>query len=61
MRTDKNRKASRKSENIDPVCRMKIDADSANSRIEYAGRTHYFCSPYCHLEFELNPDKFLQE
>ncbi len=36
----------------DPVCHMDIDRESAAGSSEYDGRTYYFCSPGCKLDFD---------
>jgi len=43
---------------IDPVCGMKIDPSTAYSKVEYMGRTVYFCSKMCEEEFRKNPGKY---
>jgi Cu+-exporting ATPase len=42
----------------DPVCRMEVDA-STDLKFEYDGVTYYFCSRGCRLDFEEDPDKYL--
>ncbi|MEM3579189.1 MAG: copper-translocating P-type ATPase [Candidatus Bathyarchaeia archaeon] len=42
----------------DPVCGMKIDPDTAYSKIEHEGRVIYFCSRMCEEEFRKNPKKY---
>jgi YHS domain-containing protein len=42
----------------DPVCGMKIDPETAYSRLEYQGKTIYFCSRHCEEEFRRNPEKY---
>jgi len=44
----------------DPVCGMMIDPDTAYSRIEYEGRTIYFCSKVCEEEFKKDPKRFMK-
>ncbi|MEM3601178.1 MAG: copper-translocating P-type ATPase [Candidatus Bathyarchaeia archaeon] len=44
----------------DPVCKMKIDPETAYSRIEHEGRLVYFCSKACEEEFKKNPKKYLK-
>lgn len=44
----------------DPVCGMKIDPDTAYSRIEHEGRVIYFCSRICEEEFKRNPKKYVK-
>jgi len=42
----------------DPVCGMKIDLETAYSKIEHEGRVIYFCSRMCEEEFKRNPKKY---
>src|ERR1035437_3988916 len=42
----------------DPVCGMEVDA-STDLKFEYDGVTYYFCSRGCKLDFEEDPDKYL--
>jgi Cu2+-exporting ATPase len=44
----------------DPVCKMKIDPDMAYSKIEYEGKTIYFCSRLCEEEFKKNPERYVK-
>jgi uncharacterized protein len=43
----------------DPVCGMKVDRDKA-LRLEYGGRTVYFCSEGCRGKFESNPGQYVK-
>ena len=43
----------------DPVCGMKIEPETAYSKIEYEGQTVHFCSKHCEEEFKKNPKKYL--
>ena len=45
---------------IDPVCKMKVDPETAPAKTEYQGQTYYFCAPGCKAAFEKNPDKYLE-
>ncbi|MGD9546695.1 MAG: heavy metal translocating P-type ATPase [Candidatus Krumholzibacteriia bacterium] len=45
-------------ETIDPVCGMKVSADSAAASVEHEGRTWHFCSTHCAAKFEADPDRF---
>lgn len=45
----------------DPVCKMEIGEDTAEAKIEYKGRTYYFCSEACKESFEKNPERFLRK
>ena len=53
-------KLEKKSLVTDPVCGMKIDPDTAYSKIEHDGRVVYFCSRMCEEEFKRNPRKYLK-
>ncbi len=44
----------------DPVCGMRIDPDTAFSKIEHEGRVIYFCSKMCEEEFKKNPKKYMK-
>ena len=46
---------------IDPVCGMEIDEKTAKAESEYKGKTYYFCGPMCKLEFDENPEKYVQK
>ncbi len=38
----------------DPVCGMKVDRDKA-LKLQYDGKTHFFCSEHCRHQFETDP------
>ncbi len=42
----------------DPVCGMKIQPETAYSKIEHEGLTVYLCSKHCEEEFKKNPKKY---
>ena len=44
---------------IDPVCGMEVDTDTSVLSTEYEGRTWWFCSRGCLLEFTDDPEKYL--
>jgi Cu+-exporting ATPase len=44
----------------DPVCGMKVDRAKA-LRLDYAGRTFYFCSEHCLHEFESDPQRYARK
>jgi Cu+-exporting ATPase len=45
---------------MDPVCGMTVDpAARPELQLEHLGRTFYFCSKGCLLDFRDDPDKFL--
>ncbi len=39
----------------DPVCGRTVDAEKSMDRVDYQGRTFYFCSPECVEVFETDP------
>ncbi len=43
---------------IDPVCGMTVDTDSAAASLQHGGRTHYFCSQHCRERFAADPEAF---
>ena len=44
---------------VDPVCGMMVDPNTAPATSEYNGQTYYFCSFGCKKDFDANPDKYL--
>ena len=46
---------------IDPVCKMEVDPNTAEWTTEYKGKTYYFCAPGCQRSFEQDPEKYLEE
>lgn len=47
------------SEVVDVVCKMKIDKRTTKLTSKYKGKTYYFCSTYCKIEFDKNPEKYI--
>src|SRR6266852_796931 len=47
------------SQEIDPVCGMTVEPESAAAKTEYAGKTYYFCNPGCAKAFERKPEAFV--
>lgn len=45
---------------IDPVCRMKIDPDTAYGKIKHGDSIIYFCSKMCEEEYRKNPEKYVK-
>ena len=43
----------------DPVCGMQVDTDGARFTAEHGGQTYYFCSKGCMLDFQDEPEKYL--
>jgi xanthine dehydrogenase accessory factor len=44
---------------IDPVCGMTVEVETARHRADHDGRTFYFCNPRCREKFLAAPDRFL--
>ncbi|MFQ5533297.1 MAG: heavy metal translocating P-type ATPase [Sphingomonadales bacterium] len=44
---------------IDPVCGMSVDHDTAIHKFDHGGETYYFCSGRCRAKFAGDPDRFL--
>src|SRR5205085_3719271 len=44
---------------VDPVCGMTVNPDTAAGSFEYQGKTFYFCSTHCLHRFRENPNSFL--
>ncbi len=45
---------------IDPVCGMQVDENTAQYKAEYRGKTYYFCAPVCKRVFESDIEKYLK-
>jgi Cu+-exporting ATPase len=44
---------------IDPVCGMEVEPESAAGSFEYRGTTYYFCSLGCLEDFREDPESYL--
>ena len=44
----------------DLVCGMQVDPKTAAAQTEYKGQTYYFCSPGCKVDFDKDPEKYIQ-
>ena len=44
---------------VDPVCGMTVNPDSAAGSFEYQGKTYYFCGTHCLHRFREDPESFL--
>ena len=44
---------------IDPVCKMKVETETAQWNSDYKGETYYFCAPGCMRSFKKDPEKYL--
>jgi Cu+-exporting ATPase len=43
----------------DPVCGMTVVPEKAAAKVEYGGKTYYFCAPGCAKRFQEAPEKYL--
>jgi Cu+-exporting ATPase len=44
---------------IDPVCGMQVDTERAQFTAEHDGQRFYFCSRGCMLDFQEDPEQYL--
>ena len=44
---------------IDPICHMEVDENATDLKVEYKGKTYYFCAPGCRTRFEEDPEKYI--
>jgi Cu+-exporting ATPase len=44
---------------IDPVCGMEVDPETAPGKSVYQGKEYYFCSLGCKLDFDRDPEKYV--
>jgi len=45
----------------DPVCGMEINDITNAEKTEYKGKTYYFCTTLCKIQFGQNPEKYVQK
>ncbi len=45
----------------DIVCGMEIKDTLSMPSIDYNGKTYYFCTDLCKIQFEQEPEKYLQK
>lgn len=43
---------------VDPVCGMTVNPTTAQHKLEYAGKTYYFCCGHCLQKFSAAPGKY---
>ncbi len=43
---------------IDPICGMQVDENTAQYKSEYKGKTYYFCASGCKKVFDSDPEKY---
>ena len=44
----------------DPVCGMRLDETRTEFHTQFGGKRFSFCSEDCKLEFEADPDEFVE-
>jgi len=44
----------------DPVCGMNVNEKKAAGSSTYLGKSYYFCSASCKVEFDKNPSKYVR-
>ena len=44
---------------MDPVCGMEVETEGAQLTAEFEGKTYYFCSHGCMLDFQEDPSRYL--
>ncbi|MCH7611632.1 MAG: heavy metal translocating P-type ATPase [Chloroflexi bacterium] len=56
---DQEQKEEAMAENVtDPVCGMEIDPKTAATKMDYQGKTYFFCSDACQTKFMAEPEKY---
>ncbi len=45
---------------IDPVCGMEVDSNTATDKSVYMGKTYYFCSTADKQAFDMQPDLYVK-
>ncbi|NOY57932.1 MAG: YHS domain-containing protein [Calditrichaeota bacterium] len=45
----------------DVVCGMTVDEDTPVAKVEFKGKTYYFCSQQCVEEFKEKPQKYVEK
>lgn len=43
----------------DPVCGMQVETTTAQHTAEHGGQTYFFCARGCQLDFEEDPQRYL--
>src|SRR3954471_2823966 len=44
---------------LDPVCGMTVEPASAAGKVDYKGKSYFFCSQHCVHAFKADPEKYL--
>ncbi len=45
----------------DLVCGMMVNTTSPPARSTYKGKEYFFCSTLCKIEFDKDPEKYIQQ
>lgn len=45
---------------VDPICKMEVNPEDAAGKVEYKGKTYYFCAVGCMKRFQENPEKYVE-
>ncbi len=45
----------------DPVCGMEVEDTSNAETYVYKDKTYYFCTTLCKIQFEQNPEKYIEK
>jgi YHS domain-containing protein/positive regulator of sigma E activity len=51
--------ASALSSSIDPVCKMPVNPEKADAKMDYKGKTYYFCNTGCLEAFMKQPERYV--
>jgi Cu+-exporting ATPase len=43
----------------DLVCGMEVNEKTARYKSEHGGETYYFCNKHCKMQFDKEPEKYL--
>lgn len=44
----------------DPVCGLMVGPEWAPAKSEYEGKTYYFCTRDCKVDFDEDPEKYVE-
>ncbi|MDW7679146.1 MAG: YHS domain-containing protein [bacterium] len=44
----------------DPVCGMTVDEATPAAKVDYKGKSFYFCSKHCAEQFKEEPEKYVE-
>jgi YHS domain-containing protein len=58
VRANRRKGAIEMAAQVDPVCGMQVDEQTAAGRSEHEGRTYYFCSAGCKEKFDQDPGRY---